>query len=379
MKIGLRARCLGFIVLSLAMILVLKVDSSGQRSKELGYESASQSSNQIAQIAFQCADENANENICLINSDGTGLLVLTDDTDGDSRTGNFVPKINSSGRIVYQCQDEAFNRNICAINSDRTELVQLTNLVLSNGASFRPAINESGRVAYQCDINDAATRSDVCAIDGDGTDQRTLESGGGLDKDPDINNSDEIAFACGGEPFVVNICMINANGSVPIQLTFTSNAMGIEEATDPSINDAGDIAYQCIDEHGSANICFIGAGGGETTQLTDAIGTGLGTLGFFEPSINNSGLIAFTCSDAGFNSNICIINLDGPEMMQITSVKEPQSNHSPDIDNDGQIVFACNENPVRSNVCIINSDGTGFIQLTEATGNESYFNPSISN
>ncbi len=69
------------------------------------------------QIAYVCDD--GEDEICVINADGTGFAQLTNNSTADD-----TPSLNDAGQIAYECNDG--DEEICVINFDGTSFAQLT-------------------------------------------------------------------------------------------------------------------------------------------------------------------------------------------------------------------------------------------------------------
>lgn len=173
-------------------------------------------------MAFTDEDSFGDDAIFVVNSDGTGLMQVTDSatlgiTDIDEHD------INSFGQIVYACENLPVpplggdDDQLCVINADGTGDKVITGDPERAG---HPKINDLGQIVYECE--DSAGFDQVCKINFDGTGQKRLTSGGPLDlinDDPEINNSGQIAYNCEDESLNFQICVINFNQTGKQKLT----------------------------------------------------------------------------------------------------------------------------------------------------------------
>ena len=261
-------------------------------------------------LAFTDEDSFGDDAIYVVNSDGTGLSQVTDSatlgiTDLDEHD------INSFGQIVYACENlptpplGGDDDQLCVINADGTGDKVITG---DPERASDPKINVQGQIIYICE--DSGGADQICRINFDGTNYKRLTSGG-FNTDPEINNLGQIAYICEDSFATPQICVMNFNGTGKAQLT--SNADGFVDA---EINDLGLISFSCLDSLFDEEICRIAFNGGSVAQLTDSDCC----TDFFNPEMNQFGKIAFNCDffgvppppSAGSDpEQACVIRTDG--------------------------------------------------------------------
>jgi TolB protein len=296
------------------------------------------------EIAFVTSMSMGNESdIFVINSDGSGLKQLTNDSNLE-----WHPSISDDGtKIAFQKDisgsdpDETAATEIFVANSDGSELTQLTNK--SGGAcailSSSPSISGDGRkIAFQrVDFN--TWNRGIFVINCDGTGEKQLTDSDYFDECPSISDDGrKIAFR-GGDDFDFQIFVINSDGTGLTQLTHNSNN------------------YQDINNNANP------ASG---------------------PSISgDGGKVAFE-GYVGSDREIFVVNSDGSGLRQLTDNAE--DDWAPSISGDGsRIVFQRSEyrdveseiKPIRPQIFVINSDGTRLTQLTDDS-ERSFMFPSVS-
>lgn len=303
-------------------------------------------------IAFVC-DDGHDEEICVVNADGSGFAQLTHNSNNDSH-----PSINRHGQIAYGCEFESdlglHQQEICTINIDGSGARRLTQ---TQYAKSHPQINDQGWIAYQC-INRGES---ICRAHVDREVEANFPGQAIYGRFPALNNNNEIVYACRDNPTSSfnEICLIDIEGRArrilsDMQLPIISL----------DLNDAGQIVFECalslsLDIE-AREICAMTTSGFDMRPLTqNQYLDGL-------PSINNDGRIVFECDiRRSSTEKICSVNFDGSGYRPITNNNFDDSQAV--INSDGFVVHICRERD--SELCVVHVDGSGFRQLT---GNVTY-------
>jgi Tol biopolymer transport system component len=279
--------------------------------------------------------------IFVINSDGTGLTQLTNNTEfNNPQFGSMdMPSISGDGsKIAFQYND-GDGYEIFVINSDGTELAQLTDIPAGDcsASSSEPIISDDGsKIAFfRVDFN--TWNRGIFVINSDGTGEQQLTEN--FDRDFSMSgDGSKIAFL-GSDDFDFQYFVINSDGTGLTKLTQNSNNYqdannNVNPPSAPSISDDG------------SKIAFEGY--------------------------------------VGSDREIFVINSDGTGLKQLTDNTE--DDWAPAISGDGsRIAFqrteyqevTSNPKPITPQVFVINSDGTGLAQLTNDS-ETAFWNPSIS-
>jgi WD40 repeat protein len=124
------------------------------------------------QLAFT-TDRDGNDEIYLVNADGTGLQRLT-----THPTGDFQPTWAPDGSRLAFASDRSGTANIFVMNADGSGV---TNLSRSPSSDFLPAWSPDGsRIAFVRDEGDLATGWEIMVMNADGSNQVNLTN------DPDF-------------------------------------------------------------------------------------------------------------------------------------------------------------------------------------------------
>lgn len=325
-----------------------------------------------SQIAYSCG-EGA---ICVIDEDGRGAKELPNVNVQFRQNLAHSPSINNQGLVVYECDEQICVVDSSAESADSNTAISLTgnigfNLDIGCCRGFEaPDINNDGLVVMLCH----AGNTEICAIKSDGAGFARITSNTSLDDMPVINDEGQIAFVCypPGQQGVAGrfhheseICSINVDGSQLRTLTQSTQGSWL-----PSINNSGQIAYVCKDII-EGDICVINADGSGFINVTNNDNNEL------NPSINASGRIAFSCYD-GEDWEICAVDADGDNFLRLTY--NEGDDMEPAINDEGLISFTCFDGELEGglhDVCVIMDDGADFRKLTSTS--ISGFGPSISN
>ena len=195
----------------------------------------------------------ANTDIYLINSDGTGTIRLTAEPGAD-----INPAWSPDGRKIAFASDRAGNREIFVMNADGTDPVRLTD---HPGADYAPAYSPDGkRIAF---VSDRDGHPQIYVMNADGTNLSRLSN------DPTATAMDP-AWSPDGKKIVyrgqrmeatwlINIYVMNAEGSGARSLTnFDAYTSPGAPAWSP---DGGTIAF------GSGDMYLMNADGSQIRKF----------------------------------------------------------------------------------------------------------------
>ncbi len=260
-------------------------------------------------IAFSARNIDNVDELYVINSDGTGLTMLSDNI--EELTG---PSISADGGKVAFISDS----DLCLINSDGTGLTLLvSNVKLTEyGYYYSPSISGDGRKVAVLVENDSDVliSRDLYVVNSDGTGLTRL-----LD---DVIDSPSISW----------------DGS---KIAFT---------------------YYAVDSDELEEIYVVNSDGTGLTKLSSEIGAVSG------PVISGDGnKVAFTVKEDRWDVNsyleIFVVNSDGTGLTQITNNSWHDS--SPSINYDGSVIVFVSGSYGNSEILVVNSDGTGLTQITD--------------
>ncbi|MHA2408134.1 MAG: TolB family protein, partial [Candidatus Ranarchaeia archaeon] len=299
-----------------------------------------------SKIAFEGWDGNDNE-IFVINSDGTGLTQLTNNTKSDRD-----PSISGDGsKIAFSRDLEGCSKHqspeIFVINSDGTGLTQLTDSPEIDYCvrSSNPSISGDGsKIAFQR-MNFKTWDRGIFVINSDGTGEKMLTNNTHFDEGPSISDDGiKIAFS-GGDDFDWQIFVINSDGSGLTQLTNNKdNYQYGAPMGGPSISgDGSKVAFGGLDGSDWEFFVVISDGSG-LKQLTDnSYKQEENMPPPFGPSISGDGskIVFSNFVESGLENpsvEIFVINSDGTGLTQLTNTTK--WNSGPSIcDNGERIAF----------------------------------------
>jgi Tol biopolymer transport system component len=263
-----------------------------------------------SKIAFE-SDFGVSREIFVVNSDGSGLTQLTDNS-----AYNISPSISGDGSKIAFDSDVDGDYEIFVVNSDGLGLTQLTH---NTANDEMPSISGDGsKIAFTSHV-DGDTEIFLMNSDGSGLTQLTHNTV--FDTDPSISgDGSKIAFTSyvDGD---YEIFVVNSDGSGLTQLT---DNIVVDQI--PSISgDGSKIAFHSGVEGtlDTYEIFVVNSDGLGLTQLTH------NTAFDAYPSISGDG------SKIAFESNgeIFVVNSDGSGLTQLTS--NTAANLFPSISGDG--------------------------------------------
>jgi len=271
--------------------------------------------------------------IFVINSNGTGLTQLTNNTEFDKVEHLGDPSIDYDGnKIAFAHHDEG-GGEIFVINSDGTGLKQLTEFKTGPGCSEPSISGDGSKIAFRL-VDFTTWNRGIFVINSDGTGLKQLTDSDYFDEQPSINyDGSKIAFL-GADDYDFQYFVIDSDGTGLTQLTQNSNK------------------FQDV------NNGFPPSG----------------------PSISDDGSKVAFEGYVGEDTEIFVINSDGTGLKQLTDNAE--NDWAPSISGDGgRIVFqrspSQQEGIAETQIFVINSDGTGLTKLTDDSEGSFMF-PSIS-
>lgn len=273
-------------------------------------------------------------------------------------SSDLNPVINDNGQIVYNCSVLA-DDEICIINADGSEFRQLTQNPVSDYRN--PTLNNRGQVALECSRGSEGGRMELCIFDEVSQTLRVIAPNfAASEKAYTLSDADQLIYECELESGGICIATWDANGS-PLSREF------LVHGQHPVANSLGKIAHYCKRATSDdTDLCITETATKETSNLN------LPTLINFHErfDLNNSGQIVFMCRfEDEKQSEICAINMDGTGYKRLTN--DLLYNSNPKINDRGQIVFQCQFtdssvglNIRESEICVINADGIGYRMIS---------------
>jgi Tol biopolymer transport system component/subtilisin family serine protease len=253
----------------------------------------------VGKIIFNSDEaEYWNNQIWVINSDGTGERQLTHDTAGD-----FAPVWSPDGKKIAFVQlippgqgSNSEGTDIFCVDADGSNLIRLTNFDSSIGyPRWSP---DGSKIAF-------VWNNSICIMNADGSHQSTLATGNGPTWSPDSSKLMYIGYINGYS----YLCEMNADGSGKKQL-LTSQFLGNNPSWSP---DGTMVAYLS----GNTQISVMNSDGTNQRQITNTpIGKSCLT---WSPDSNRIAYMSIYNTSSGPPGRIYIINSDGTNETQLTN------------------------------------------------------------
>ena len=264
------------------------------------------------------SEEDGDADIFVINSDGTGIRQLTNNTVYD-----IYPSISGDGKKIAFISHLNDKYNLFIVNSDGTGLKQLT----KDKNCYPPSISGDGsKIAFATFVNSYShEKSEFFVINSDGTGLKQLSNGLTIFTFPSISSDGfKIAFTSG----YYGVWVVNSDGT------------GVKELF-PNLR----ILYGAPISADGSKVTFLATVEGDTE--------------IFVANTDGTELTSPT-------SNLVLIsNFDRPSVASLFDFSYPC------ISGDGEkIVFVC------GHVFVVNHNGTGLTQVTSQAGD--YVQPLIS-
>jgi Tol biopolymer transport system component len=225
-------------------------------------------------IAYRCRDATAGETeICVINTNGTGAVAVTDATDpATPANGDSSPAFFGDGnRIAFVRNDgqPEFDDEIWTMNADGSNQVKVTS---NTAGDFEPTVNSaSTAIAFGREVAGTGQAIFSMAPDGTGEAPLTPTDGSMIAEGPNFSpDGSRLTFARCEE-------VIEGCGS-PLQVvTMSSGGGGMTEVTspprgffdvDPVFSPDGTRIAFARDDFSTSNILAVAAAGGAAQQIT---------------------------------------------------------------------------------------------------------------
>jgi Tol biopolymer transport system component len=305
-------------------------------------------------IAF-CSYREGQEDIYIMNADGSNPIQLTDNTAEDS-----FPSWSPEGdRIAFHSNRDG-NSNIYVMNIDGSNQTRLTdNAAKDEGPAWSP---DGDYIIFSSDRDG---NSEIYIMKTDGSDQTRLTDNPGIER--------RLSWAPDGSKIVFesrrdgnwDIYRMNADGSNQTRLTEEPG-----HDVHPSWSPDGSRIIFGSDRDGNMEIYTMNSDGSNPIRLTES------ALYDSFPSWSPDGRKIVFASDRAFDEEVYVMDADGSNPVNLTNnapvnatfglAPLPQS----ELDLDKipfKIVFqSYRETNGKENweICLIDADGSGFINLT---------------
>ena len=261
-----------------------------------------QAANGPGRIAFT-SNRDGNDEIYVMNPDGTGVMRLTNDPASDQQ-----PVWSPDGSRLAFASNRSGKFDVYVMNADGTGVTRLTTTTTQSG-STRPAWC-GNRIAFESDRS-FELFSDIFVMNDDGTGVTRLTTDNtGFDRQPAWSPScDRLAFT--KDPMGnVEIFVMNADGTGAARIT---NSLGSDRDPAWSPDGAKIVFASTRAEALFHEIYIMNADGTGATRVTDSAGSN--SRPAWSPADNK---VAFVSNRDG-DDEIFVVNADGTGVTQLTT------------------------------------------------------------
>lgn len=318
----------------------------------------------LGRIAF-VSDRDGDQEIYVMNADGSGLTNLTDSPAEDNR-----PVWSPDGSQIAFVSDRDGQRDVYLMNADGSSQTNLTN---NSALDYLPAWSPDGsQIGF---VSNRDGHPDIYVMNADGTGQTNLTN------DPAAEDSElawspdgsQIAFRSSrdGNPdtFNLDIYLMNADGTAQTRLT-DNPAWDQQAAWSPA---GSQIAFVSGYPLGDDEVYLMNADGtGQTNLTNDPSSDG-------DPAWSPDGLLIAFGSDRDGNSEIYVVKPDGTGLTNLTS-SSANDDDLPIWSADGsKIAFVSRPHSdiqppagvsLPNDIWVMNADGSGQINLTNSPADD---------
>lgn len=347
------------LVLLLAFIAVTVVAASAWRITAVRasavpivahVESAECDGSKIAYVSL-----NSNAGIFLTNTDGSDSINLSGNTPDQGDGLDYDPDVSRDGSKVLFTTDRDWNQEIYMVNADGTGLINLTNNPAQDlDAAFSP---DGSKIVFRSQRDG---NSELYLMNADGTNQTRLTNTATLQEESASFSADgsRVLFHADegnlDDTFINNdIYLMNADGTNQTRLT-------TEGGQHPKFSPDGSMIAFFRSAGLRAELYIMSADGLVEARLTDEPYS----VGHFTFSPDGSKLLYFTYSSDGSSHDysvgeIIAIDADGGNRINLTNMPGV-ADHSPEFSPDGnRIAFVSNRDGAAPRLYVMNADGTG--------------------
>ena len=258
-------------------------------------------------IAFQ-SDRSGNEDIWIMDTDGTNLRNLTNDPAADSE-----PEWSPDGTRIAFVSDRGGNPDIYVMAADGSNVADLTNTAATEAD---PAWSPDGStIAY--DRNPSEGPSKIWVMDSDGANQHPLANDSQFDMQPTWSpDGSKIAYSAMRN----GIWAMNADGSARHRLTRSGSDISPDWCSD-----GAPIAFVRIEGPASSpvqDMWYVSPSGGDPGRVTH-----LGDAS--DPAWSASGTMLAFVRYRDASSGIFLMNVNGSGVHQLTPANDGVNDSAP--------------------------------------------------
>jgi uncharacterized delta-60 repeat protein len=209
-----------------------------------------------SQIVFR-SDRSTNDDIWLMNADGSGLIQLTFDAGFDSR-----PVWSPDGTQILFTSDRSGVDDIWIMNADGSGQINLTNNALGDdtAATWSP---DGSQIAFKSnrDSND-----EIYVMNADGSGQINITNNAAKDSGPSWSPDGTKILFVSDRGTSTDVWVMDTDGSNPINLTNNPTSIDSNASWSP---DGSKIVFKSDRDGGNTEIYVMDANGANPTRLTD--------------------------------------------------------------------------------------------------------------